>query len=81
MEKSLTIRMSAKCSDMFVASLVDEDGKQLGKEYVGYVPAFMPGGGGSEDYVDLEINVETGQIENWVTPTKKELKQAFGVVL
>jgi hypothetical protein len=72
------ISISAKCSDMFSASLSDrETGKYLGKEYVGYVPDFMPGD--SEDYITLYIDAKTGQILNWETPTAGQLKKVFKI--
>jgi len=68
------ISISAKCSDLFSASL-SEDGKLIGK-YEGYVPDFFP----EEhygDYVELEIDVDTGQIVNWKKPTKATLNKTF----
>lgn len=67
----MTIRITAKCSDMFSATLHDGD-KDIG-EYDGYVPEFMPGDHGG-DYVELSIDMGTGKILNWKTPTKKQLK-------
>jgi hypothetical protein len=49
----------------------------LGEDYTGYVPNFMPGE--SEDYVDLEIDVNTGQILNWKRPTEGQLKKVFKI--
>lgn len=63
------LKISAKCSDLCSAVLV-RDGKMLG-ESDGYVPSIMPNGGG--DYVDLDIDIETGTILNWKVPTKKQL--------
>ena len=63
--------MTAKCSDMFSATLAD-NGHDLG-EYNGYVPDFMPGQHYG-DYVELRIDVETGRILNWKKPTKKQLE-------
>ena len=71
--------MTAKCSDQFAASLMGRWGgstDMIGEEYVGYVPDFMPGSHYG-DYVDLEINVDTGMIENWVKPSDAELKKVF----
>lgn len=62
--------ISAKCSDMFHATL-RKDGKQIG-EYDGYVPDFMPGQHYG-DYVQLEIDTDTGLIVNWKKPTKEQL--------
>jgi hypothetical protein len=68
------IRISAKCSDMFNAQLI-EDGHIKGS-YDGYVPDFMPGKHYG-DYVSLEIDVATGQILNWKSPTLGQLKETF----
>lgn len=62
-----TITISAKCSDLFSASLDD------GREYDGYVPDFFPGEHYG-DYVELEIELATGKILNWKVPTKKDLE-------
>ena len=72
-----TIRLTAKCSDMFSASLI-KDGKQIG-EYNGYVPAWFPNPSVAHygDYVELEIDVATGQIINWKTPSSTNLDAAF----
>lgn len=70
----MIIKMSAKCSDLFNASLIDND-KEIG-EYHGYVPKFFP----EEhygDYVRLDIDIETGKILNWKAPTQDELEEVF----
>jgi hypothetical protein len=72
------LRVTAKCSDMFFASL-HEDGKQVGKSYNGYVPDFMPGEHYG-DYVKLEIDLVTGQILNWKRPTIGQVEAAFGTI-
>ena len=72
----MTIKMNAKCTDMFSASLI-EDGKLIGR-YYGYVPNFFPGDHYG-DYVQLNIDVETGVIVNWKKPTRKELNETFEV--
>lgn len=64
------ISISAKCSDLFNATLL-EDNKVLG-EYTGYVPDWFPGQHYG-DYVELKIDVDTGLILNWKKPTKKDL--------
>ena len=73
-----TIRITAKCSDMFGASLVDA-GKLVG-EYDGYVPSWFPNPKSDHygDYVQLQIDVDTGKILNWKKPTKTQLDDAFG---
>ena len=57
---------------MFTATL-EEDGKQTA-DYDGYVPEFFPNEHYG-DYVELDIDIDTGQILNWKKPTKVELKQ------
>ena len=66
------LKICVKCSDRFAATLVEEGKKDV--EYDGYVPKFMP----EEhfgDYVELDIDIDTGMIINWKKPTKEELKQ------
>ena len=72
--KNKTIKITAKCSDMFSATL-HEDGKQIGR-FDGYVPDWMPGQHYG-DYVELEIDIATGQILNWKCPTMGQLKKTF----
>lgn len=71
----MTIEISAKCSDMFSATLANEWGKIVG-EYDGYVPKFFPGEHFG-DYICLKIDVETGRIVNWKKPTQAQLDQLF----
>jgi hypothetical protein len=70
-----TISFSAKCSDMFGATFLDADGKEVAK-YDGYVPGFFP----EEhygDYVQLDIDLATGQIKNWKAPTLAQVNVAL----
>lgn len=69
-----TLRICTKVRDEFMADLHDQDGQKI-KEYEGYVPNFMPGDHGG-DYIELDIDIDTGQITNWKVPTKEQL-QAF----
>lgn len=68
------IRINAKCSDMFSASL-EVDGQTVG-DYNGYVPDWMPGDHYG-DYVELSICAQTGKILNWKVPSDSELKKTF----
>jgi hypothetical protein len=78
MKNPKTISITAKCSDMFSAILrgTDENDKPVAKEYDGYVPDFMPGEHYG-DYVELDIDLATGQILNWRKPTKAQLAATF----
>jgi len=62
MSKIKTIYISGKVADRCNAELYDENDNSL-LEHQGYVPDFMPGGGG--DYLQFEIDNETGKILNW----------------
>ena len=73
--KSKTLHICAKCSDLCSASIYDETGKCLG-ERDGYVPDFMPGDHYG-DYVILEIDLVSGKILNWSTPTQAQIDEAF----
>lgn len=79
--KNKTIRINAKCSDMFSANLVDDKGIACGDAYDGYVPSWFPNPNTEHygDYVELEIDLATGQIVNWKRPTLGQLKKTFGV--
>ena len=72
-----TLKMHLKVRDEFIASLHDDRGNQIAN-YEGYVPGFMPGDHYG-DYVILDIDIESGQITNWSTPTAKDLKSILDV--
>jgi hypothetical protein len=74
----MKLQISAKCSDMFSATLINDKGKVVGK-YAGYVPGFFPDPIVRHfgDYVQLEIDIETGKIMNWKKPSKTVLKETF----
>ena len=60
-----------KVKDTFYCTIRTEDNKYVA-EYEGYVPHFFP----EEhygDYLDLKIDMETGQILNWVKPIDDDL--------
>lgn len=64
------ISVCAKCCDGFTANLLVNDEPQ--GYYEGYVPKFFPGEHYG-DYIELKIDIDTGQILNWRKPTKKDL--------
>ncbi len=72
MTKVITI--SAKCSDQCYSSL-SIDGVRTG-EKDGYVPRvnnILDGG----DYLELSIDIETGQIVNWKKPDQSALDKMY----
>ena len=60
------LKICAKCSDLFSATL-EIDGKK-GTTYDGYVLDSMPGNHYG-DYVEMDIDIETGVILNWKKPS------------
>lgn len=66
------LKIHLKVRDCFTASLYDQDGKEI-KDYDGYVPGFMPGEHYG-DYVILDIDIDSGKINNWKQPTQEELQ-------
>jgi hypothetical protein len=71
-----TLHISLKVVDGFGATLTDQDGAVLA-DYEGYVPDFMPGEHYG-DYVMLDVDIDTGKITNWKTPTDAQLKSFMG---
>lgn len=79
------VRFRAKMRDEGTYILLDPEFKEL-KESEGYVPLFFPYGKDNEenhygDYVDLWIDLETGQIVNWkknISP--EDVAIAFGMI-
>ncbi len=69
-----TLKMYLKVSDRFSAQLCDQDGLEIFDQEDGYVPSFMPGEHYG-DYVDLEIDIDTGKILNWKQPTAEQLEE------
>lgn len=67
-----TIEISAKCRDCFYISAHAADGETV-VEGDGYVPGFMPGEHWG-DYVILTIDVATGKILNWKTPSDRTIR-------
>jgi len=68
------LRIHMKVCDGFEAAIYDKDGEQIGQDYEGYVPGFMPGEHYG-DYLILNIDLETGRILNWVAPSITEITE------
>lgn len=64
------LSVCGKTSDRCI-TVLRVDGEVV-KETDGYVPDIVPGSFG--DYIELDIDIDTGQIVNWKKPTEKELK-------
>lgn len=68
------LKLYLKVSDRFSAQLVDQQGLEIFDQEDGYVPDFMPGEHYG-DYVDLEIDIDTGKILNWTPPTAEQIEE------
>lgn len=66
---ALILKISGKCSDLFSARLV-KDNQQIA-EYTGYV---LPAVGDGGDYIEMDIDITTGQIVGW-KPISEESMQ------
>lgn len=64
----MIMKINGKCSDMFGLRCEDID-------YNGYVLHGLGIGGG--DYIALEIDLETGQIQDWIPLTKDDIRKAI----
>jgi hypothetical protein len=67
-----TLKIHMKVCDQFSATLEDQNGEEI-KDYEGYVPDFMPGTHYG-DYLILEIDIDTGKIMNWRTPSPAQIE-------
>lgn len=72
-EMPTVISISAKCSDCFTAEFCDDEGHEVA-DYQGYVPDFFPEQHWG-DYVQLDIDLKTGQILNWGPPTLEQINE------
>jgi len=68
-----TLRIAGKCSDFFDCEYT-VDGKTILK-HEGYAPEFEGLCGG--DYIDFEVDLDTGQIVNWKPILEKEVIRVF----
>lgn len=64
------LSVQAKCSDLCHVSYPN------GKESDGYVPEAIGIGGG--DYIELKIDIETGQVQGWNDGVRQQIKRLQG---
>lgn len=67
------LSICGKTSDLCIAILKAKDGTIL-KEHDGYVPEIMPGEHYG-DYIEIDIDINTGVILNWKKPSATALKK------
>ena len=61
-----------KVRDEFCGAICGADGDVIKEFEDAYVPDFMPGDHFG-DYIILKIDIDTGQILNWVRPSEAQL--------
>ena len=66
------LKIFIKVCDEFMATLESSTGTLL-CNYDGYVPDFMPGEHDG-DYLILDIDIDTGQIVNWIKPSPEQIQ-------
>lgn len=71
-----TIKIYCKVSDRFSYQIVDAQGDVLHDQDDGYVPNFMPGDHYG-DYVILDIDIDTGVVQNWKKLTAADIEAAI----
>ena len=71
-----TLRIHCKVTDCFTYAIEDEQGDTIHDQDTGYVPDFMPGKHYG-DYIILDIDLDTGVVANWVTPTAAQIESAI----
>ncbi|UFH28801.1 hypothetical protein [Pseudomonas sp. CIP-10] len=67
------IHLHIKVCDRFAAGLKNAQGEEVAS-YEGYVPSFFPGNHYG-DYLILNIDLETGQIKNWIAPGSVDIER------
>lgn len=72
------VRIHAKVVDSASYSLHTQDGTKIA-DRDDYVPSFFPEDHYC-DYIILNIDLETGQVLNWVKPKSEEVAIAFGLM-
>lgn len=71
----MKIAIGGKCSDMGWMQVTDEEGVRI-IDYDGYVPEIAAIGGG--DYIEIEIDNDTGKVIGWVPLTVSALQESIG---
>lgn len=71
------IKTYIKVCDRFTAEVLDVAGNTIRNIEDEYVPDCFPGQHYG-DYLELDIDIGTGQILNWKKPTPEQLSQLLG---
>lgn len=76
--KVKSVRVHAKVCDSGIYDLRDELGKTMASRE-DYVPSFFPGDHYG-DYIDLDIDLESGKILNWKMPDPLAVAICFKMI-
>jgi len=71
------IKTCIKVCDRFTAEVLHVVGNTIRSIEDEYVPDCFPGKHYG-DYLELDIDIETGQILNWIKPTQEQISQLLG---
>lgn len=69
------LSITAKCSDLCSVKFIDENGNVTKSKEYSYVPEDIGIGGG--DYVELDIDMDSGQILDWKPVSSKTIVAAI----
>ena len=69
------LSISAKCSDLCTTQYKDSKGNIIKSNEYAYVPDNIGIGGG--DYVEMDIDTDTGQILNWKKVSDSQIISAI----
>jgi hypothetical protein len=74
-----TVIFSARVGTEVSFEYMDQNGYNLYQNEGGELPKFFPtfAGEAPKGFIDFEIDIETGQILNWVKPSQQELEEAI----
>jgi hypothetical protein len=76
-KKIKVMKMTFRCGDSVAQSFHEKDGEKVA-EKVGYAPQFFPNGDKNFGvFIELDIDLTTGQILNWVPPTEAQMREAL----
>ena len=70
------LRFTAKCSDL-CSCVYENDKGEIVAESDSYVPSGINIGDAYGDYVEMEIDMHTGQILNWKPVSEKKIIEAI----
>lgn len=83
-DQEVTVKQVVSAVNVFIKvvdrgsyTLLDNKGVGFCEGCEIYVPSFIPGD--DSDYIDLKIDLETGQILNWKTVTKEQIEEFIKV--